>query len=192
MPREDLPEFLRALSAYDGAARTRLALRLAVLTFVRTTELRAARSDEVDLEAAEWRIPAERMKMRAPHIVPLSRQAIETLNSFRHLLAVACAALFRISQPAVHRASACRSWKLCKANHCQLPRQSSSQKLTQTAAAPPSTPARENPVDRRPMQYRPYPQLVARYPVRDSPERLRMAIRRNTPCHARVHMSMLI
>jgi integrase len=53
MPREDLPEFLRALSAYDGAARTRLALRLAVLTFVRTTELRAARWDEVDLEAAE-------------------------------------------------------------------------------------------------------------------------------------------
>jgi integrase len=71
MPREDLPEFLRALSAYDGAARTRLALRLAVLTFVRTTELRAARWDEIDLEAGEWRIPAERMKMRAPHIVPL-------------------------------------------------------------------------------------------------------------------------
>src|ERR1700738_1887738 len=46
MPREDLPEFLRALSAYDGAARTRLALRLAGLTFVRTTELRAARWDE--------------------------------------------------------------------------------------------------------------------------------------------------
>jgi integrase len=71
MPREDLPEFLRALSTYDGAARTRLALRLAVLTFVRTTELRAARWDEIDLEAGEWRIPAERMKMRAPHIVPL-------------------------------------------------------------------------------------------------------------------------
>jgi integrase len=40
--------------------------------------LRAARWDEVDLEAAEWRIAAERMKMRAPHIVPLSRQAVET------------------------------------------------------------------------------------------------------------------
>jgi integrase len=53
MPRENLPEFLRALPAYDGAARTRLARRLAVLTFVRTTELRAARWDEVDLEAAE-------------------------------------------------------------------------------------------------------------------------------------------
>ena len=85
MPREDLPEFLRALSAYDGAARTRLALRLAVLTFVRTTELRAARWDEVDLEAAEWRIPAERMKMRAPHIVPLSRQAVETFAELRSI-----------------------------------------------------------------------------------------------------------
>jgi integrase len=81
MPREDLPEFLRALSNYDGEARTRLALRLAVLTFVRTTELRAVRCDEVDLEAAEWRIPAERMKMRAPHIVPLSRQAVETIST---------------------------------------------------------------------------------------------------------------
>ncbi len=85
MPREDLPEFLRALSAYDGEARTRLALRLAALTFVRTTKLRAARWDEVDLEAAEWRIPAERMKMRAPHIVPLSRQAVEALTELRSI-----------------------------------------------------------------------------------------------------------
>jgi integrase len=83
MPREDLPEFLRALSAYDGAARTRLGLRLAVLTFVRTTELRAACWDEIDLEGAEWRIPAERMKMRSPHIVPLSRQAVETFTELR-------------------------------------------------------------------------------------------------------------
>jgi hypothetical protein len=59
MAREDLPEFLRALSAYDGAARTRLALRLALLTLVRTTELRAVRWGKVDLEAAEWRIPAD-------------------------------------------------------------------------------------------------------------------------------------
>ncbi|HEX3495914.1 MAG TPA: tyrosine-type recombinase/integrase [Methylocella sp.] len=83
MPREDLPEFLRALSAYDGAARTQLGLRLAVLTFVRTTELRAACWDEIDLEGAEWRIPAERMKMRSPHIVPLSRQAVETFAELR-------------------------------------------------------------------------------------------------------------
>ena len=62
-----------------------MALRLAVLTFVRTTELRAVRWDEVDLEAAEWRIPAERMKMRAPHIVPLSRQAVETFAELRSI-----------------------------------------------------------------------------------------------------------
>ena len=80
MPREELPGFLRALSTYDGEPRTRLALRLMTLTFVRTGELRAARWEEFDLEAQEWRIPAERMKMRAPHIVPLSRQAVEVLK----------------------------------------------------------------------------------------------------------------
>lgn len=73
MPASELPRFLQAISRYDGATQTRLALRLALLTFVRTTELRAARWDEIQLEAAEWRIPAERMKMRSPHIVPLSR-----------------------------------------------------------------------------------------------------------------------
>jgi len=56
-----------------------------VLTFVRTTELRAARWDEVDLEATEWRIPAERMKMRAPHIVPLSLQAVEAFTELRSI-----------------------------------------------------------------------------------------------------------
>ena len=85
MPREELPGFLRALSAYDGEPRTRLALRLMTLTFVRTGELRAARWEEFDLEAGEWRIPAERMKMRTPHIVPLSRQAIEVLKELRPL-----------------------------------------------------------------------------------------------------------
>jgi len=85
MPREEFPGFLRALSSYNGEPRTRLALRLMTLTFVRTTELRAARWDEFDLEMQQWRIPAERMKMRAPHIVPLSRQAVETLKELRPL-----------------------------------------------------------------------------------------------------------
>ena len=58
---------------------TRLAMQLMALTFVRTGELIAARWGEFDLEAAEWRIPAERMKMRTPHIVPLSTQAIDVL-----------------------------------------------------------------------------------------------------------------
>jgi integrase len=89
MPREDLPKFLQALSNYDGEARTQLALRLAVLTLVRTTELRGARWEEIDLEAAEWRIPAERMnermKMRTPHIVPLSWQAVEAFTELRSI-----------------------------------------------------------------------------------------------------------
>jgi len=81
----DDPQSHCAKVGNEDTVRTRLALRLAVLTFVRTAELRAARWDEVDLEAAEWRIPAERMKMRAPHIVPLSRQAVETFAELRSI-----------------------------------------------------------------------------------------------------------
>ena len=60
-------------------------MQLMALTFVRTGELIAARWDEFDLEAAEWRIPAERMKMRTPHIVPLSTQAVEVLATLHEL-----------------------------------------------------------------------------------------------------------
>ena len=74
--REDeLPEFLARLEAYDGDDQTKIATRLLMLTFVRTVELRGAKWCEINFEKAEWRIPAERMKMREPHIVPLSRQA---------------------------------------------------------------------------------------------------------------------
>lgn len=82
---DELPEFLQKLEAYDGHLQTKLALRLLVLTFVRSGELRAAEWTEFNLEAAEWRIPAERMKMRAPHIVPLSRQALEALDQLKKL-----------------------------------------------------------------------------------------------------------
>ena len=71
MPLDEVPTFLKALEAYDGDQRTRLALRLMVLTFARTTELRAARwSEFANLEGNEplWRIPAERMKMKREHI----------------------------------------------------------------------------------------------------------------------------
>jgi integrase len=81
----DLPEFFEKLDAYQGQRQTVLALRLLVLTFVRTLELRGARWEEFDFEAAEWRIPAERMKMKEPHIVPLSRQALEVLAELRTL-----------------------------------------------------------------------------------------------------------
>jgi integrase len=76
----ELPEYLQKLDAYDGSLQTKLALRILLLTFVRTKELRAAQWTEIDWDKAEWRIPAERMKMRELHIVPLSRQAIATLR----------------------------------------------------------------------------------------------------------------
>lgn len=81
--REDLPEFLAKLETYDGNLLTRLALKLVLLTFVRSGELRGAKWKEFDIERAEWRIPAERMKMRNPHIVPLSQQAIDVLTDLQ-------------------------------------------------------------------------------------------------------------
>jgi integrase len=76
----DLPAYLKKLETYDGSVQTRLALRLLLLTFVRTTELRAAQWKEIDWDKAEWRIPADRMKMKELHIVPLSGQAITVLR----------------------------------------------------------------------------------------------------------------
>jgi integrase len=64
---------------------TRSALLLAAYTFVRTGELRAAEWLEFNLDAAEWRIPPEQMKMRAPHFVPLARQAVNLLVEVRAL-----------------------------------------------------------------------------------------------------------
>lgn len=77
----ELPEFLGALRTYDGDRQTKNAVKLLLLTFVRTVELRAALWKEFDLEKAEWRIPAERMKMRSEHVVPLSRQAVELFKA---------------------------------------------------------------------------------------------------------------
>ena len=77
---KELPELLRKIEAYQGGPYTRLAMQLMALTFVRTSELIAARWAEFDLQAAEWRIPPERMKMKTPHIVPLSPQAVEVVK----------------------------------------------------------------------------------------------------------------
>ncbi len=82
---KEVPTLLRKIDAYQGTPHTRLAMQLMALTFVRTGELIAARWGEFDLEAAEWRIPAERMKMRTPHIVPLSTQAVEVLATLHEL-----------------------------------------------------------------------------------------------------------
>lgn len=82
---KELPELMRRIDAYQGAPTTRLAIKLMALTFVRTSELIGARWAEFDLEAARWDIPAERMKMKTPHTVPLSSQAVEVLRTL-HLL----------------------------------------------------------------------------------------------------------
>ena len=79
----DMPELLRAIEAYQGTPATRLAMRLMTLTFVRTSELIEAKWSEFDLERRRWDIPAERMKMKTPHIVPLSSQAIDVLKTLQ-------------------------------------------------------------------------------------------------------------
>lgn len=71
---------LRAIAGYEGAPETRAALELLALTFVRPGELRAAEWTEFDLSAAVWTIPAEKMKMRRPHRVPLAPRAITILR----------------------------------------------------------------------------------------------------------------
>jgi integrase len=76
---------LRKLEVYPGTHVTRLAIKLMALTFVRTSELIEAKWSEFDLEAVRWDVPAERMKMRTPHIVPLARQALEVLEILREL-----------------------------------------------------------------------------------------------------------
>ena len=80
---KELPELLRRIDGYAGAAVTRLAMKLMTLTFVRTSELIGAQWTEFDLEAGRWDIPASRMKMKTPHIVPLSTQAVSVLQTLQ-------------------------------------------------------------------------------------------------------------
>jgi integrase len=82
---KELPTLLRRIEVYQGKQVTRLAMKLMATTFVRTTELIEAKWAEFDLENARWDIPAERMKMRTPHIVPLATQALEVLEMLRDL-----------------------------------------------------------------------------------------------------------
>jgi integrase len=74
---------LRAIDDFDGQPTTRIALRLAPLVFVRPGELRHAEWVEIDFAAAEWRISAPKMKMRRPHRVPLSRQALAIIRELQ-------------------------------------------------------------------------------------------------------------
>lgn len=82
---KELPDLLRKIEVYNGTATTRLAIKLMALTFVRTSELIGARWEEFDLDGARWDIPAERMKMKTPHIVPLSPQVVTLLRSLHTL-----------------------------------------------------------------------------------------------------------
>ncbi len=78
-------ELLRAIDGYQGYFVTKCALRIAPLVFVRPGELRKAEWAEIDLDKAEWNIPAEKMKMREPHLVPLATQAVEVLSELHAL-----------------------------------------------------------------------------------------------------------
>jgi integrase len=78
---KELPNLLVKMDSYDGDALTRLGMRLMAYTFVRTSELIEAEWPEFDLDNARWDIPAEHMKMDTPHIVRLSRQAVEVLRA---------------------------------------------------------------------------------------------------------------
>jgi integrase len=77
---QKIAELLRAIDGYAGHIITRCALRLAPLVFVRPGELRKAEWSEIDTDKTGWKIPAEKMKGRVPHIVPLSTQAVEILR----------------------------------------------------------------------------------------------------------------
>ncbi|NIL23011.1 integrase arm-type DNA-binding domain-containing protein [Yersinia mollaretii] len=91
------PELLHRIDTYTGRPLTRLAIEITLLTFIRSSELRFARWSEIDFETAMWTIPADReplegvkhshrgSKMRMPHLVPLSRQALAVLEKIKRL-----------------------------------------------------------------------------------------------------------
>lgn len=82
---EEMPYFIRDLEGYTGSIITKNAAKILMLTGVRTKEMRFATWQEIDLESGLWEIPAERMKMRRPHIVPLSTHVIAL---FKQLLPI--------------------------------------------------------------------------------------------------------
>ncbi len=83
-PRE-LPEFFSRLETVKTSLLNKLAIRMLLLTFVRQGELRYARWEDLDFTAQEWRIPAEIMKMRERHIVPLAKQTLALLDALKTL-----------------------------------------------------------------------------------------------------------
>ena len=89
LKEDSLPTFLKKLERYEedygGNILTKLAFKLLVLTFVRSTEIRGALWDEIDFDKAQWKIPASRMKMKEQHIVPLSTQSIAVLKEIHKI-----------------------------------------------------------------------------------------------------------
>ncbi len=83
LDQKEVPELLRKIDSYSGKPLTKLALLLMSYTFVRTGELIGAKWDEVELDNRMWRIPAKRMKMKTPHIIPLSNQAISVFKKIK-------------------------------------------------------------------------------------------------------------
>ena len=81
----ELKRLIGSIDEKGGWVTTKIAVRLMMLTFLRTTELRAAEWREIDLENALWRVPAERMKMKDEHLVPLSKQSVGLLRQLHEL-----------------------------------------------------------------------------------------------------------
>jgi integrase len=82
---KEIPKFLAAVERYPGLPTTRIAVRLMLLTFVRKNEITRAAWEEFDLRNNMWIIPKDRMKMQKPHMVPLSRQALDLLTMLKPL-----------------------------------------------------------------------------------------------------------
>ncbi|BBI49850.1 integrase [Vreelandella olivaria] len=87
LPQSELPQLVRDIEAYDKSPMVRIGLKLLLLTAVRPGELRRAEWAEFDLNAAVWKIPAERMKMGRAHQVPLPSQALSELRYLHKLTA---------------------------------------------------------------------------------------------------------
>lgn len=85
LEEKELPEFFKTLEKYGGELQTKLALRLIILTFVRTSELIGARWEEIDFDQKEWHVPKERMKMKEKHIVPLAKQTIKIFKELQSI-----------------------------------------------------------------------------------------------------------
>lgn len=81
----ELPEFLQKLSSYSGSIITLLATRLLMLTGLRTVELRLAEWSEIDFDNRIWEIPKNRMKMKRPHVIPLSAQSLSALRQLEEI-----------------------------------------------------------------------------------------------------------